>query len=60
MATQKLKEKIEITIIMVIMAIILWIPICTVIQRFKCPAMTETQLFLHIPSSFMCNWKNCN
>lgn len=39
--------------------IILWIVVSSTVQRFKCPEMTETQLFLHIPNSFVCNWYQC-
>lgn len=36
----------------------LWIAISNGIQAFKCPELTQTQLFLRIPQSFICNWKN--
>lgn len=38
---------------------VLWVVISSEIQAFKCPGMTQTQLFLHIPRSFICNWKHC-
>ena len=34
----------------------LWIAITSMIQRFKCPEMTDTQLFLNIPNSMMLNF----
>lgn len=43
-----------------LVAVLLWVSISCVIQRFKCPQMTETQLFLYIPHSFVCDWKHCN
>ena len=36
-----------------------WILISTTIQVLKCPKMTQTEIFLHIPKSFMCNWTEC-
>lgn len=39
---------------------LLWILITYFIQAFKCPEMTETELFINIPKNFVCNWQNCN
>jgi len=38
----------------------LWTSGTCCVQAFKCPQMTQTQLFLNIPNSFVCDWKNCN
>jgi len=38
---------------------VMWISITTLTQRFKCSKMTETELFLHIPKSFIMDFKNC-
>lgn len=27
---------------------------------FKCPKMTETEIFLHIPKSVICDWEKCD
>jgi hypothetical protein len=45
---------------LLIAALIMWISISTFIQRVKCPKMTETELFLRIPQSFLANWQLCN
>jgi hypothetical protein len=37
----------------------LWIAITSTIQRFKCVKMSETELFLGIPNSFMLDFKIC-
>lgn len=37
----------------------LWVSISSIVQRFKCSKMTETEIFMHIPNSFICNWRNC-
>ena len=39
--------------------ILLWISISSSIQRFACPQMTETELFIHIPHSFIGAWEYC-
>jgi hypothetical protein len=41
-------------------ASLVWVGVSSTIQRFECPQMTETELFLHIPRSFMCDWRHCN
>ena len=40
--------------------VLVWVSISNVIQAFKCPKMSQTELFLHIPKSFVCDWDNCN
>lgn len=42
-----------------IIIILLWVGVTTIIQMFKCPELTQTEIFLNIPKSFMLNWKNC-
>lgn len=37
----------------------MWIAITSMIQRFNCIKMTETEIFIHIPQSFIFNFKNC-
>ena len=43
----------------VLVTVILWVLVSSVIQAFKCTDMTQTQLFLHIPKSFVCDWNYC-
>ena len=40
-------------------SVLIWTSISSLIQRFKCESLTETELFKHIPNSFVCNWQNC-
>ena len=40
----------------VFMLIVVWVAVSSTIQRFKNPKLTETELLLRIPDSFMCNW----
>jgi len=42
-----------------LLAALTWVGISCFIQRFKCPEMTETQIFLHIPRSVVCDWEDC-
>ena len=37
----------------------LWCAITCGIQAFKCPSLTETQLFLKIPNSFILDFVEC-
>jgi uncharacterized membrane-anchored protein len=39
-------------------AMLLWVAVSTMIQAFKCPEMTQTELFRHIPKSFICAWEH--
>ncbi len=36
-----------------------WVSITNIIQAFKCPKMTQTELLIHIPKTVVCNWSNC-
>lgn len=47
-------------IYILIASALLWVAISGIIQRFKCPEMTETQILLHTPKSVMCDWKSCD
>jgi len=38
--------------------ILIWIGITTTIYRFKNKSTTETELFLHIPKSFVLNFND--
>jgi hypothetical protein len=49
---QKTKEIIQI----IIMLPLLWVGISTFIQALKCPEMSQTELLLHVPKSFICDW----
>lgn len=51
--------KVKRIIIVMSMFMFLWVGISTLIQAFKCKYMTQTELFLHIPKSFVCDWKKC-
>ena len=54
---KKLKARAIYLIIMI--PLFSWVSISTVIQMVKCPKMTQTELFMHIPNSFVCEWKQC-
>jgi len=60
MNKHKIKNYIVNIVQIVIVAVLLWVTISTMIQGFKCPQITGTQLFLHIPKSFVCDWQYCN
>lgn len=43
-----------------LVAVFMWAVISTTIQRFKCTKLTETEIFIRIPKSFVCDWVNCD
>ena len=46
------------TIIRIILVLLLlWIGVTSIIARFKNPKLTETELFLRIPKSFILNYE---
>jgi len=53
------KKRIESFISILVIVVILNIAITSIIQAFKCSKMTQTELFIHIPESFVYNWVNC-
>lgn len=55
-----IKENIVNTLYFVLISVFLWVGISSIIQSFKCPKMTQTELFIHIPKSFVCDWQYCN
>ena len=55
----KIKDYANNALYTVLVAVLFWVSISGFIQRFKCPTMTETEIFLHIPKSVMCDWKHC-
>ncbi len=55
-----IKDNISNALYFVLVAVFLWVSISNIIQSFKCPKMTQTELLLHIPKSFVFDWQNCN
>lgn len=55
-----IKDKISNTLYLVLVSMVVWAAISNIIQAFKCPEMTQTELFIHIPQSFLWDWQNCN
>ena len=53
-----MRKKLQILYVIFIFAG-LWANISTLIQAFKCPKMTQTELFNRIPKSFVGNFKTC-
>lgn len=46
-------------IVFLVIGLTLWIACTGIIQAFKCPKMTQTELFLNITNSVICNYKTC-
>lgn len=56
----KIKDYANNALYTVLVVVFLWVAVSGFVQRLKCPSMTETELFLHIPKSVVCDWKYCN
>lgn len=54
-----MKRKLENSIAIILTLCIIWIAISSTIQRFKCISLTETEILIRIPKSFILDWKNC-
>ena len=46
-------------LLIVLIIATVWGSVSTAVQAVKCPHLTQTELFLKIPNSFICNWENC-
>lgn len=55
-----IKKRIINLLYIILVVLCLWTAITNIIQAFKCPRMTQTELFLHIPKSFICDWEICD
>ena len=53
------KKNIDNFVYVMLIAVFMWVAISSTIQRFKCAELTETELFIRIPNSFVCDWVNC-
>ena len=42
-----------------IIVVFIWVAISCMIQRLKCPKMTETEILMNLPNSFIGDWKGC-
>lgn len=51
-----IKDNISNALYFVLVAVFLWVVISNIIQAFKCPEMSQTELFIHIPKSFVCDY----
>jgi hypothetical protein len=38
---------------------LVWIGVSSVIQAVKCPDLTQSQILLRVPDSFVCDWIDC-
>ena len=57
---KQIKENINNILYFILVIILLWLTISNTVQAFKCSKMTQTELFIHIPKSFACNWEYCD
>ncbi len=55
---KELNKKAKLQLILIL--ILLWAGATTMTQRFKCPKLSETELFLMLPENIILNFKDCN
>jgi len=56
---KKVKTGIGKIFYILLIVVFLWISVCNMVQAFKCPKMTYTELFLHLPKSVVLDWNSC-
>lgn len=54
---KKLKDIIYLILLFLLFVVISWNAVTSIIYRFKNPKKTETEVLLHIPKSFILNFK---
>lgn len=54
-----MKKKTKTYLYYLLIASFLWLWGTNIAQTLKCPEMTQTQLFLHLPQSFVLDFKDC-
>lgn len=55
----KFKEDIALFVYLILILCFVWVSISSIILRFKCPKLTETEILISIPKSFVCDFKIC-
>lgn len=56
----KVKKHLKEFVYVIVWISLLMILVTTAIQAFSCPQMTSTELFLHIPKSYIGDIKHCD
>lgn len=49
----------KVVLSVLVIAVIVNAGVTSTVQRFACPSMTETQVFLNLPNSFLWKFKHC-
>ena len=42
-----------------VILLIIWVFVCSIMQAFYCSKLTQTELLLRFPSSFIADFKKC-
>lgn len=50
----------ELMLYVVMLILFLWMALTNSVPAFKCPKMTQTELFLHLPKTAILNFNNCD
>jgi hypothetical protein len=56
---EKIKNNLWCIVLSMYILFALWFGITRTIQAYKCPKMTNTELFLNTDNSFLLNFKEC-
>lgn len=56
----KIKNSISNVLYIALLIVAFWSAVSNIVQALKCPKMTYTELFLHIPKSFVGDWNDCS
>lgn len=55
----KKNKNFETIVVTLLVSIFLWLSISSIIQAFKCPKLTQSELLLRVPNSFIGDWYEC-
>jgi len=53
---KKLKDNLHYALMILILIVAFWLLISITIQAVLHPSMTQTELLINIPKSFICDW----
>ena len=56
---ENLKKDLKDLMLLILLIASIWVSVTSIIQRFKCPNLSETELFVRIPKNFAMSWETC-
>ena len=52
-------KKIKENLVLIPFFALLWVGVSSTVQALSCPEMTQAEVMLHIPKSFICDFETC-